>query len=721
MKKKRSQRNQGKKKRRADQKNRSNSSSIDSHASLHHATNFHPDGTVPSSAVAIIAALLFVAVVGVYLQSRTYDFIYDDHKLVVQQSAPTDVHGYMRLFAERHWDNLPYYRPIPRLTMAIQKALHGNNPAPFHLFNAVLIGLMSLAAFWLLRTRCWKIATPIALAGAAIFVVHPIASCTVYPICSGRETLLPGILFVLAVACWIRKQRAYYIAAIFLLACALFSKEQSIVLPVLFLAADLLKISSTDRPLATKQLLVRFIPVVVVTLIYLAIRQVIFDGSAEHQLAIFEKPLGPLHSLLFAIQSSLFPFLELRYEPDFANWFRAWRSISGLLLVAVIIAIWSRLTSAVSRHSAAETRINAASEEDRIDNDSSKRRKVNADNENHANNETVADYPSAKSVFIFWILWIGLTLAPTANILKQEAAFAERYVFLALLGIVAIVAMTISRLLERAIRLRKIIYGGSCLVVVILAIITIQRGKYFANDQAFFAQWIAYDPQSEQAIVSLGGLALENDDFEQATEYFATALQQHPNSAIANHGVGLLLLRQEKPFEALPYLERAVSLKYNYAEAHNNYGWALSLNGNKQAAISEFETAIEQMPHFAEAYTNLGRTLEEIAQAQPPDWTDYFDRAEEAYRTAIAVNPQFAKGHFGLGRVMAIRGDIRAAADRFERATQLAPDFADAFENLGRAKNLLGEKAAAIDAYERALQLNPSNEGVRATLEGLTR
>ena len=104
-----------------------------------------------------------------------------------------------RVFAERHWPTLPYYRPIARASMLAQKALHGNEPAPYHVLNVALVAAIALAAFALLRTGALALPLPLAFAGAALFALHPVASSCVYPIASGRETLWPTLFELLAV------------------------------------------------------------------------------------------------------------------------------------------------------------------------------------------------------------------------------------------------------------------------------------------------------------------------------------------------------------------------------------------------------------------------------------------------------------------------------------------------------------------------------------------
>lgn len=101
----------------------------------------------PASAIGPVLIFAFA----LYLPSVRNDFIYDDHQLILEQPTPQSVAEIFTVFGERHWYNLPYYRPLARLTMAAQKHLHDDKAVYFHLFNTFLIAATALMAFELLR------------------------------------------------------------------------------------------------------------------------------------------------------------------------------------------------------------------------------------------------------------------------------------------------------------------------------------------------------------------------------------------------------------------------------------------------------------------------------------------------------------------------------------------------------------------------------------------
>ena len=129
--------------------------------------------------------------------------------------------------------------------------------------------------------------------------------------------------------------------AVLLWTLALFSKEQAIVLPVLFLLSDALDLVGDKRLKQPVKNASWYSAMAVVAIIYMFIRRQIFGGS-EWVLATNGFPWRPLLSYVYAMQSIIAPFVQLAYEPPPDVWLvPPWRAVvAALVAVALALAAW---------------------------------------------------------------------------------------------------------------------------------------------------------------------------------------------------------------------------------------------------------------------------------------------------------------------------------------------------------------------------------------------
>ncbi len=80
---------------------------------------------------------------------------------------------------------------------------------------------------------------------------------------------------------------------------------------------------------------------------------------------------------------------------------------------------------------------------------------------------------------------------------------------------------------------------------------------------------------------------------------------------------------------------------------------------------------------------------------------------ETLWRTTIAHNPSAFAAQSELGLILYRRGDLDAAAARFQAAIDLKPDYYEALNNLGIIENLRGNHQVAADLFRRALDVFP--------------
>ena len=89
---------------------------------------------------------------------------------------------------------------------------------------------------------------------------------------------------------------------------------------------------------------------------------------------------------------------------------------------------------------------------------------------------------------------------------------------------------------------------------------------------------------------------------------------------------------------------------------------------------------------------NLGLDLEEVDPEKAPD----------AYKQAIRLDPKNADAHVNLGRLYQLGGDLKHAKRHYELALTARPGHQLAYYNLGTVFDELEEMSQAADFYQRA-------------------
>ncbi len=110
------------------------------------------------------------------------------------------------------------------------------------------------------------------------------------------------------------------------------------------------------------------------------------------------------------------------------------------------------------------------------------------------------------------------------------------------------------------------------------------------------------------------------------------------------------------------------------------------------------------------------RAAEEVSRGYRYLSTGDPERAEVAFRHALAFDPDFPEGENGLGLVSRTRDDLSAARRSFERAISLRPDFAEAHANLGELLLAEGHAGEAEDRLRAALAIDPDLSDARQNL-----
>jgi serine/threonine-protein kinase len=147
--------------------------------------------------------------------------------------------------------------------------------------------------------------------------------------------------------------------------------------------------------------------------------------------------------------------------------------------------------------------------------------------------------------------------------------------------------------------------------------------------------------------------------------------------------------------------EQALAMAPDLAEAHTCLGHFYLGTGQYETAVKEFQQSLdlnkesdETLGGLADAYQKLGNT----------------GAAEQAYRSAIALRPNYWGGYSGLGAFYYSQARYGDAVEMFRKVTSLAPENYRGYSNLGAMELLLGRYSDSIAALKTSIALRPDFE-----------
>ena len=213
------------------------------------------------------------------------------------------------------------------------------------------------------------------------------------------------------------------------------------------------------------------------------------------------------------------------------------------------------------------------------------------------------------------------------------------------------------------------------------------------------------------ATVSLGFTTVaRNHDYRNAVALWTDTVNKVPDNPRPHDNLADALLEAGRVPEAVSQYEAALHIDPNDAQAHYNLGGVLLDAGRLNEAIGEYQAAVRDAPSFSWAHDNLGTAL--VRAGRLPE-------ALAQYAAAVQADPEHAQSRFNLANLLVRAGHLNDAIEQYQAAVRLAPDMTAARFNLAIALTQAGRSREAIAQYQILLRSNPAEAQARANLERL--
>lgn len=187
-------------------------------------------------------------------------------------------------------------------------------------------------------------------------------------------------------------------------------------------------------------------------------------------------------------------------------------------------------------------------------------------------------------------------------------------------------------------------------------------------------------------------------DYDRAEIELRNALKYGSTNLVALEQLGRIYVEQGRSLQAIGLLRWVKDQTPTNAQIRLLLGQALVSAGGIKEARQEALAVLESTPTNDAAWgllvecsrttNDVLETRQRLEKALPAAgkrpgflvaWGDLLvrardlERAEAAYRQALALDTNSAAAHFGLGNLLALRNESEAAAAAFERAAELSP------------------------------------------------
>ena len=632
-------------------------------------------GTSSGWPILLAAVLIVLATIVAYSNSFRCPFVFDDLRDIVDNTSICRLWPIRDVFmVQSDGRSALHGRPVVNFSLAVNHATGGLEPLHYHVTNLLVHVLAGLTLFGLVRRtlllpsldgRFAAAATPLALAVALIWTLHPLQTGAVTYVIQRYESMM-GLFYLLAFYAAVRcgtsehpgRWAVVSVAATLL---ALGCKEVAVSIPITILLYDRAFLAGSfreawrRRPWLYVGLAAAWLPFAILLLSS-------YDRSnfAGYGLPVtwIEYARSQFGVILHYLRLTFWPCpLVLDYGWPVA------RTVGQIVPAAVVIV---GLVAATGY--------------------------------------ALIRWPK----WGFLGAWFFLILAPTSSVLPILDLAFEHRMYLPLAAVAAGVVMggyVVGRRLVVGRRISRpaLQAVSACLLIlgsVVLGILTFQRNADYRSELSIWEDTIAKAPHNDRAHYNLGVALAGCQRGDEAIVHYRKALEINPNYAHAHNNLGLALADRGRIEEAIANYRKALESEPNCAIVHFNLGLALAGCGQLDEAIVHYRKALEISPQVAEFHCNLGIALARLGQ---------FDEMTAEYRKALAIDPDYADAHNHFGVALAGRGRLDEAISHFQEVLKIKPDYTEARNNLGIVQSQREGIVKGLAARRELLRSHPDD------------
>jgi tetratricopeptide (TPR) repeat protein len=545
-------------------------------------------------------AIILISTLGIIIYSNAFhcSFQFDDEPYIVKNSFIRDIQNLQNI-----WQSYPC-RFVTILSFAFNYYFHQLDVFGYHLFSVAVHLVSAILVWWLTlltlstpamkENRITQHANIIALFVGLIFVSHPVQVESVTYIWQ-RAASMAALFYLASLSFYVKSRllqnkgsRFYYILSLAIAVVAMFTKENTITLPLMILFYEFSFFGV--KTLNWKRIFPFLLTIIIIPLTILFTE---LNRVQEIQ-GIAEGPGGisPIHYLLtqFRVMATyirliFLPFnLNLDYDyPIFKSIFELQVLTSFLFLIGILAL--------------------------------------------------------AKQLFLkyrlvsFSIIWFFLTLLPESSLLPEKDVIFEHRLYLPLVGYSLFLVSAVYYFLGK--NPIKMMMIALTMMIVCNSVLTYQRNKVWKDGLTLWNDAVGKSPYKARPYNNRGRAYDDQGNFTQAVSDYNKAIGIDPQYADAYYNRGMIYYNRGSMTQAISDFTKTIEIDQR-ATAYNSRGNVYYKQNNLTQAMSDYNRAIEINPQYAEAYNDRG-----VIDGERKN----FKQAVSDFTKAIDIDPKYTSAY----------------------------------------------------------------------------
>ncbi|MCB2184354.1 MAG: tetratricopeptide repeat protein [Desulfobulbaceae bacterium] len=588
--------------------------------------------------------ILAAAVAGVYGHTLDVPFYFDDKTSIIDNPAIKHLDDLASLWQYAKLRFISYY------TFALNYNFNGLEVAGYHVVNIFIHFLAGCAVFFLVQglMRCPKGTLPektgdwLPILTALLFILHPLQTQAVTYIVQ-RSASLAALFYIGSMCCyvWARisdesKQRLLFGAIAILLAClALFTKQNTVTLPLAILLVELVFFQSNPKKTGVGLLM----GVLLLAAVY-GLAVTVFDVSplsleTADSLTRETEALSRLQYL--AIQSGIvWTYIRLFFWPTGLH-LDYHVTFPGSITDPVVLAALAGHLLVIG----------------------------------------LGFFVIRRLPYVgFGILFYYLAHLVESSIIPIRDIAFEHRTYLPNMGLCLAVAWLFMQAINRK---KTPALLATAAVIVILAGATWSRNTVWKDPAVFWADCVQKAPDNPRPYLHLAQTLEARGELKQAASYYQQALQLRPDYSEARNFFGVFWAKQGQFDQAILHLTEALRLSGRDPSLHNNLGRALMETGQLEKAEFHLKEAIRLRPKYARGRFTLGMLMLRKKDLKS---------AKSNFLEVLRLDPSAYFAHNYVAAISQSQGKIGEAVEHYSASLKLNPNQPGVKQNLEKMMKL---------------------------------